>query len=98
SFGYEVIAARDAADAIRLAEEHPGTIDLLLTDVVMPRTSGPVLAERIRALRPDVKVVFMSGYAPDAMTRHGSLAGAALLQEPFGRDELEKAMRAALGR
>src|SRR5262249_28225063 len=99
SFGYQGIAARDATDAGRVAEGHAGPVHLLLTHVGRPRTSGPILAERIRALRPEVKVVYMSGYAPDAMTRHGSLAAdAAFLQKPFGPDELEKAMRTALGR
>ena len=99
SFGYDPILARDAADALRLAEEHPGPIHVLLTDVVMPRTSGPILAQRIRALRPETRVIFMSGYAPDAMTQHGGLAGdTALLQKPFGPDALDEAVRAALGR
>jgi two-component system, cell cycle sensor histidine kinase and response regulator CckA len=99
SFGYDPLLSRDAADALRLAEEHPGPIHVLLTDVIMPRTSGPLLAKRVRALRPETKVVFMSGYAPDAMTAHGGLAGdAALLQKPFGPEALDEAVRRALGR
>jgi signal transduction histidine kinase/CheY-like chemotaxis protein len=97
-FGYQVLAARDAEDAVRLATTHEQRIDLLLTDVVMPRTSGPVLSARIRGVRPEIRVVFMSGYAADAMERHGGLAeGAPLLQKPFGPDELARAVRAALG-
>ncbi|MFT3764273.1 MAG: ATP-binding protein [Minicystis sp.] len=96
-FGYEVIAARDAEDALRLATSHDGPIDLLLTDVVMPKTSGPMLAERIRAVRPGIGVLFMSGYTADAMEQHGGTKqGAALLQKPFRPDELGRAIRAAL--
>jgi signal transduction histidine kinase/CheY-like chemotaxis protein len=99
SFGYTPLLARDAADGVHLAEVHPGPIHVLLTDVVMPRTSGPLLAQRVRALRPETRVIFMSGYAPDDMLRHGSLtADAALLQKPFGPDALDDAVRRALGR
>jgi CheY-like chemotaxis protein len=96
-FGYEVIAAHDADDALRLAREHEGPLDLLLTDVVMPRTSGPLLAERIQAVRPGIGVLFMSGYTADAMEQHGGFRrGAALLQKPFRPDELGRAVRAVL--
>jgi CheY-like chemotaxis protein len=96
-FGYHIIAARDAEHALRVAQEHDGPIDLLLTDVVMPRTSGPMLAERVRALRPRIEVLFMSGYTADAMEHHGAFQrGAALLQKPFRPDELARAVRAAL--
>jgi signal transduction histidine kinase/ActR/RegA family two-component response regulator len=97
-FGYEVLAAHDAEDALRIAAQHPGPIHLLLTDVVMPRTSGPMLAERIRAILPSIKVVFMSGYTADAMEQHGGFErGAALLQKPFRPDELGRVLREALG-
>jgi two-component system, cell cycle sensor histidine kinase and response regulator CckA len=95
-FGYEVMAAKDAEDALRIAEQHPGPIHLLLTDVVMPRTSGPQLARRVRAKRPGIKVLFMSGYAADALPDHGG-ATAPLLPKPFGPDDLARAIRAALG-
>jgi signal transduction histidine kinase len=94
--GYEVLAAKDADDALRIAEQHAGPIHLVLTDVVMPRTSGPLLAERIRDKRPDVRILFMSGYPADALSRHGA-AEAPLLSKPFGPDELARAVRAALG-
>jgi two-component system cell cycle sensor histidine kinase/response regulator CckA len=95
-FGYEVLVAKDADDALRIAGEHPGPIHLLLTDVVMPRTSGPRLAERVRAKRAQIKVLFMSGYAAEALPEHGG-ATAPLLPKPFGPDELARAVRAALG-
>jgi CheY-like chemotaxis protein len=59
--GYTVLEARDAEDAVRLGESHPGVIDLLITDVVMPGMSGPELARRLRA-PPDLRVLCMSGY------------------------------------
>ena len=97
-FGYNVIAASGAEEALRLAAEESGPIDLLLTDVVMPRTSGPLLAEQIRATRPAIKVVFMSGYTADAMEPHGGLTSdAPLLAKPFRPDALGRALRAALG-
>jgi signal transduction histidine kinase/CheY-like chemotaxis protein len=97
--GYEVLAAGDADAALAVAATHAGPIDLLLTDVVMPRRSGPALAAEMRALRPGVAVVFMSGYAPDAITRGGALTkDDTLLAKPFGPDELERVVRAALAR
>ncbi len=65
--GYTVLEAMDAADAIRIDETHPGPIHLLITDVVMPRMSGPELARRLRAHRPSLRVLCMSGYpeSPD---------------------------------
>ncbi len=60
--GFQVLEALDVADATRLAQTHPGTIDLLITDVVMPGTSGPELARRLRAHRPGLRVLCMSGY------------------------------------
>jgi CheY-like chemotaxis protein len=107
SFGYAVLAARDGADALQIAEGHPGPIHLLLADVAMPRTSGPRLAGQILTIRPAVSVVFMSGYAAEEMERHGGLEtvtmwgtpippGSALLKKPFGPDELARVVRAAL--
>ncbi|HSE03370.1 MAG TPA: response regulator, partial [Methylomirabilota bacterium] len=67
--GYTVLEALDAADAGRLAETHPGPIHLLITDVVMPGVSGPELARRLRAHRPDLRVLCMSGYPESADRR-----------------------------
>ena len=65
--GYHVIDARDAGEALLHSEKHPGAIDLLLTDVVMPQMSGPVLAKKLASLRPDMSVLCMSGYTDDSI-------------------------------
>ena len=71
--GYRVIEGRNAADAMRSAENHTAAIDLLLTDVIMPQLSGPELAKRLAPTRPNMKVLFMSGYADGTVVRHGVL-------------------------
>jgi PAS domain S-box-containing protein len=82
--GYNVIAAATGQEAIELAASHPGDIDVLLTDVVMPRMLGKEAAERIRALRPGVKVLFMSGYAQGVLDSQGVLeVGVNLIEKPF---------------
>ena len=82
--GYEVLTAIDGKGALELAENHEGAIDLLLTDVVMPRLSGPQLADRLKALRPSLRNLFMSGYTGEVISRHGALdEGRALIEKPF---------------
>jgi DNA-binding response OmpR family regulator len=82
--GYTVLEALDVADATRLAQTHPGPIDLLVTDVVMPGASGPELARRLRAQRPDLRVLCMSGYPESADRRlEGEAGWNAWLQKPF---------------
>ncbi|MGH7375593.1 MAG: response regulator [Candidatus Rokuibacteriota bacterium] len=85
--GYTVLEALDAEDAMRLGESHPGVIDLLITDVVMPRMSGPELARRLRARRPALRVLCMSGY-PESPDREIEGAGSwtVWLQKPFTPD------------
>jgi two-component system, cell cycle sensor histidine kinase and response regulator CckA len=95
--GYTVIAAADATTALALADAHPGPIHLLLTDVVMPRVSGPELAAELLARRPDARVLYMSGYPGDTVVQRGTLApGVAFLQKPFTPDALERKVREVL--
>jgi PAS domain S-box-containing protein len=97
SKGYQILEATQGADALAIAKEHHGNIDLLLTDLVMPGISGRVLAEQMTALRPDIKVIYMSGYTDDAMVRHGGLSpGMAFMQKPFTPGVLSRKIREAL--
>jgi PAS domain S-box-containing protein len=87
--GYRVVEAGDPAAALRIAREQGQPADLLVTDVVMPGMSGPALAERLVAGWPDLKVLYISGYAEEAIQRHGAFpAGGALLQKPFSAQQL----------
>ncbi|TMA16030.1 MAG: response regulator, partial [Deltaproteobacteria bacterium] len=69
--GYRILDARTAADALRLCERHPERVDLLLADVVMPHMSGGDLSEKVRSLRPETRVLYMSGYPDDALVQRG---------------------------
>ena len=82
--GYQVIDARHAGEALLHSEKHGGTIDLLLSDVVMPQMSGPELARRLSTVRPEMRVLCMSGYTDDSIVRHGVLeAHLAYIQKPI---------------
>ena len=95
--GYKVIEASDVGDAIRMAEDDSETIDLLLTDVIMPELSGPELAKRLRALVPTLKVLYMSGYPGEFIARHGlSDTEMDYLQKPFSQETLTGRMREVL--
>jgi len=97
--GYTVLAASDGTDALRQLESNPRRIDLLITDVVMPRMSGREVAQRVVALQPHVKVLYLSGYTDDAIVRHGMLEpGIAFLQKPFSADVLARKVREVLER
>jgi two-component system, cell cycle sensor histidine kinase and response regulator CckA len=95
--GYTVIEAGSGDGALKCAGAHPGVIDLLLTDVVMPRMSGRELADHLARLRPGLKVMFMSGYTDDAVVRYGVLASsAAFIQKPYGPESLLAKVREVL--
>jgi two-component system cell cycle sensor histidine kinase/response regulator CckA len=95
--GYNVLSANDGQDALRVIENFDDPIHLLLTDVVMPHSSGPELAVLMRERYPDIKVLFMSGYTDDAVVRHGLLhADVAFLQKPYTPSDLAKKVRQVL--
>src|SRR3990170_3736303 len=96
--GYTVLEAEDGAAAIRVAQGHKGPIHLLLTDLVMPKMNGGELAQRIAEMRPEVKVLYMSGYAENKVVHHEVVNGRAhLLQKPFTLDALAHKAREVLG-
>jgi CheY-like chemotaxis protein len=87
--GYTVLIAGDGAAALDISEEFAGEIKLMLTDVVMPQMSGRQLTEKISLQRPNMKVLYMSGYTDDAIVRHGVLEeGTAFIGKPFSPDAL----------
>jgi two-component system cell cycle sensor histidine kinase/response regulator CckA len=97
--GYKVMAAANGVEALELSSRFPGNIDLLLTDVAMPEMGGRVLAEKLSQARPEVKVVFMSGYTGQPIGDPGPLApGTAFLAKPFTREMLTRKIREVLDR
>jgi CheY-like chemotaxis protein len=96
-FGYQVLQASNGPDAIALAEGHPATIHLLITDIVLPVMDGRVLAERMRAVHPETKVLYISGYSEETIGRGKSLdEDFALLQKPFTSEMLGTRVRGIL--
>ena len=95
--GYDVVSAPDADTAMNLCEDHPGGVDLLLTDVVMPDIGGRALADRLTALFPHLRVLFMSGYSDEAVFRHGIIRpGTAFIEKPFSQASLARKVREVL--
>jgi CheY-like chemotaxis protein len=95
--GYRVLEAADGAAAMQIVVAHEGTIHLLLTDVIMPGMNGRELAQRILELRPQTKVLYMSGYTENVIGRNGTLdAGIRLLQKPFTLRDLKTIVREVL--
>jgi DNA-binding response OmpR family regulator len=96
--GCKVLSAADGTAAVREADEFPGQIDVLLTDVVLPGNNGKWVAEEVARRRPGIKVVYTSGYTPNAIVHHGVLEPDVLfLQKPFTRAELLAQLRSAMG-
>jgi CheY-like chemotaxis protein len=96
-YGYRTIEAPGSKEALEWVASHEGTIDLILTDVVMPELSGREVATRLLKVRPHARVLFMSGYAQDAVLRHGVLtAGVAYIQKPFTPSQLARKVREVL--
>ena len=94
--GYVVLEARHGLDAVRVAEQHQDAIHLMITDVVMPHMSGRDLAIRLTAARPDMKVLFISGYTDHAVVHRDLTPGTAFLQKPFTPEHFARAVRSVL--
>jgi PAS domain S-box-containing protein len=95
--GYQVLSAADGIQALEVSRTHRGTIDLLITDIMMPRMHGRELSERLAKTRPETRVLFTSGYADDDIIERGLLdPRTAFIQKPFSIEELAEKMRATL--
>jgi CheY-like chemotaxis protein len=95
--GYKVLEARHGLEALLAGSQYLGPIQLLITDVIMPQMSGNEVAERMTRERPDLKVLYISGYTDDAIIHHGIIQeGTAFLQKPFSPDALVRKVREVL--
>ncbi|HEY2749338.1 MAG TPA: ATP-binding protein, partial [Polyangia bacterium] len=95
--GYQVLDAADGGGGLRVLQSYGGEIHLVLSDIVMPEMSGPEMAARAKTLRPEMKVLHMSGYPGDSVSRHAPMATVAtFLQKPFSAETLTRAVRSAL--
>ena len=93
--GYVVLEAATPGEALAICEERKERIDLLLTDVVMPVMSGRELADRVRPMRPEPKIMHISGYPGDVLGQHGVLASGSFVQKPFTAARLSEKVREA---
>jgi CheY-like chemotaxis protein len=94
--GYQVLTAVDGEEGLDIGHKFADEIDVLVTDVVMPRMRGPELAKRLKRLLPDLKVIYMSGYTEELSEGQSILEGASFLQKPFSRDGLLRQIRDTL--
>ena len=95
--GYRVLQAGNPKEAVQVASEYSGPIHLLLSDVIMPESEGPPLFDRLVTGRPGLRVLYMSGYADEAIVRHGViLEGTPFLQKPFTTPALARKVRDVL--
>ena len=96
-YGYRVLEAGSGDEALSICEKYEGSIQLLITDVVMPRMSGRDLADKAGKLRPEMKIIYMSGYTNSAIVHQGVVeSGAAFIQKPFAPQELASVVRSVL--
>lgn len=91
---YLVIEAHNGFQALAICQDYSDVIHLMITDIIMPQMNGIELAKRARSLRPDMKVLFMSGYVPDYLQQQGLTEDMVLLRKPFGLEDLVLKMRA----
>ncbi|MFH1136924.1 MAG: ATP-binding protein [Pseudomonadota bacterium] len=95
--GYRILQAADGDEAVDVMKNHPDPIHLVLTDVIMPKTSGREVSEKVAELRPGAKVIFMSGYIDDTVFRHGVIEkGANFIEKPLSPETLAQKVRAVL--
>jgi len=97
-YGYEVLEAGDGVEALQVIAEQNGAIDLVITDVVMPRMSGSELAKNLKQVQPSIKLLFISGYVGDEINRGNGLdKDVAFVQKPFSPTALVSRVREILG-
>jgi len=97
AYGYSVLVAPNGAEGLRIGKEFEGRIDLVLSDVIMPQMSGRELIDRLKTVRPESKVLYMSGFTDDAIIHHGVLdEGVFFLQKPFSTEVLASKVREVL--
>ena len=94
--GYQVLKASGGEEALQVVQGHQGSIALALVDVVMPGMSGPEVVQRLHEARPDLKILFMSGFSTEVVVVHGLAAGDPLLVKPFSLESLARKVQEIL--